>query len=35
LFFSDTVEKEEVKSDVSRDEVIRILQAIASTGKFW
>lgn len=31
----DTVEKEEVKSDVSRDEVIRILQAIASTGKFW
>ncbi|XP_004505615.1 uncharacterized protein [Cicer arietinum] len=25
----------EVKSDVSKDEVIRILQAIASTGRFW
>lgn len=31
----DTVAKEEVKSDASRDEVVRILQAIASTGKFW
>ncbi|RHN57442.1 hypothetical protein MtrunA17_Chr5g0440441 [Medicago truncatula] len=30
-----TVEKEEVKSDVLRDEVIWILQAITSTGRFW
>lgn len=32
----DTKEEKEVeKSDVSRDEVVRILQAIASTGRFW